>query len=303
MRRSQRPWRYLKQYGERFREIRGGRARFAPWNRASRMTRRRSSFSIRSTIRRLPLTWPKDGPSSPWAAGEPRSAAVAQPSLPINARWTKADVFSDEFRIGQIVDADGHRRPNTAGLQTGRVWQAEEVREGDRWRRYYGFVGRQALTRVPAEEIEFPTPWGQGWSLLSTDLDARIVVKDAATPARSPSSSSSETIAGSSRPPRPTLCVTPTACPRSARGSPSGSSACRTSPSRPTRSQGGKAPPRRSPFPPRKSPPGRSTGTRRERRPEGLAPAGDTLAFRLDLSQSSPSISRAAIAWSSVSTT
>ena len=71
--------------------------------------------------------------------------------------------------------------PAIERLQTGRVWQAEEVREGDRWRRYYGFVGRHALTRVAAEEIEFLTPWDKGWSLLSTDLDARIVIKEAAT--------------------------------------------------------------------------------------------------------------------------
>ena len=80
----------------------------------------------------------------------------------------------------RTYDADGNEIPNTEALQTGRVWQAEEVREGDRWRRYYGFVGRHALTRVAAEEIEFLTPWQKGWSLLSTDLDARIVVKEAA---------------------------------------------------------------------------------------------------------------------------
>jgi hypothetical protein len=34
---------------------------------------------------------------------------------------------------------------------------------------------------VAAEEIEFVTPWQQGWSLLSTDLDARIVINAAAT--------------------------------------------------------------------------------------------------------------------------
>ena len=81
----------------------------------------------------------------------------------------------------RISDGEGHDRPDIEGMQTGRVWQAEEVREGDRWRRYYGFVGRHALTRVPAEEIEFPASWQHGWSPLSTDLDARIVVKDAAT--------------------------------------------------------------------------------------------------------------------------
>ena len=59
----------------------------------------------------------------------------------------------------RISDGEGHDRPYIEGMQTGRVWQAEEVREGDRWRRYYGFVGRHALARVPAEEIEFPPTW------------------------------------------------------------------------------------------------------------------------------------------------
>ena len=76
----------------------------------------------------------------------------------------------------RTYDAEGHALPDIEGLQTGLVWQAEEVREGDRWRRYYGFVGRHALTRVPAEEIEFPAPWRQGWAPLSTDLDRKSVV-------------------------------------------------------------------------------------------------------------------------------
>ena len=40
-------------------------------------------------------------------------------------------------------------------LQGGLVWQAEEVREGNRWHRYYGFVGRHVVAQVPAEEIDF----------------------------------------------------------------------------------------------------------------------------------------------------
>lgn len=59
--------------------------------------------------------------------------------------------------------------------QRGLVWQAEEVREGPRWRRYYGFVGRHAMTRVPAEELDFPSPWNTGWSGASRDLEARLV--------------------------------------------------------------------------------------------------------------------------------
>ena len=80
-----------------------------------------------------------------------------------------------------MYDEEGQEIPATEALQEGRVWQAEEVRVGDGWRRYFGFVGRHALTRVAAEEIEFLTPWQQGWSLLSTDLDARIEIKEAAT--------------------------------------------------------------------------------------------------------------------------
>ncbi len=85
---------------------------------------------------------------------------VALPAFPIVARWTKLEVFPNDPPHMRISDGEGHDRPDIEGMQTGRVWQAEEVREGDRWRRYYGFVGRHALARVPAEEIEFPsTRW------------------------------------------------------------------------------------------------------------------------------------------------
>jgi hypothetical protein len=107
---------------------------------------------------------------------------VALPAFPIVARWTKLEVFPNDPPSMRISDGQGHDRPDIEGMQTGRVWQAEEVREGDRWRRYYGFIGRHALARVPAEEIEFPaTRWRDDWLPISTDLDARIVVKDAAT--------------------------------------------------------------------------------------------------------------------------
>jgi hypothetical protein len=115
---------------------------------------------------------------------DPAKAEVRRvdlPSFPIEARWTKLEVFPDEFHRRQIFDAEGHSRPDIEGLQAGRVWQAEEVREGDLWRRVYGFVGRHTLTRVPAEEVEFPGSWTQGWLPISTDLDARIVVKEATT--------------------------------------------------------------------------------------------------------------------------
>ena len=61
---------------------------------------------------------------------------VALPSCPIDARWTKLEVLPDEFHLQRIFDGEGHGRPDIDGLQTGRVWQAEEVREGERPGRY-----------------------------------------------------------------------------------------------------------------------------------------------------------------------
>ena len=127
------------------------------------------------------MTWPRGRAIFSLDAEKAEVRRVDLPSFPIDARWTKLEVFPDEFHLRRIYDAEGHSRPDIEGLQVGRVWQAEEVREGDRWRRVYGFVGRHTLTRVPAEEVEFPASWAQGWSPISTDLDARIVVKDATT--------------------------------------------------------------------------------------------------------------------------
>ena len=171
---------YLNQFGERFRENAASRAiraaepggprharavlAFDPLDHpatAEEVAAGRAIFSLdraRAEVRRFPL-----------------------PSFPLEARWTKLEVFPDDPPSVRLFDTEGHELPNTEALQQGRVWQAEEVREGDRWRRYFGFAGRHALTRVAAEEIEFLTPWDKGWSLLSTDLDARIDIKEAAT--------------------------------------------------------------------------------------------------------------------------
>ncbi len=171
---------YLKQYGGRFRE-----------NAASRAIRA-AGPGIRQQERAVLAFDPLDHPATAAdvAAGRAIFALdgagaevrrVPMPSFPLDAQWTKLEVFRNDRPIMRTYDREGHELPNIEPLQTGRVWQAEEVREGDRWRRYYGFVGRHALTRVAAEEIEFVTPWQKGWSLLSTDLDARLAIKEAAT--------------------------------------------------------------------------------------------------------------------------
>jgi hypothetical protein len=36
----------------------------------------------------------------------------------------------------------------------GLIWQAEEVLQEGRWRRFYGFVGNHIIAKVPAEEIQ-----------------------------------------------------------------------------------------------------------------------------------------------------
>ena len=171
---------YLKQWGERFRENEASRA-----IQAAEPGGRRHEWAILAFD---PLDHPATADDV--AAGraifslDGKGAEVrriALTSFPIDARWTKLEVFPNEPPIMRMYDAEGHEHPNIEGLQTGRVWQAEEVREGDRWRRYYGFVGRHALTRVPAEEIELDAAWLSRWNWLSTDLDARVDIKPVAT--------------------------------------------------------------------------------------------------------------------------
>jgi hypothetical protein len=169
---------YLKRYGDRFRENEAARAIGAADPAARMFEKALLAFD--------PLDHPATAEEV--AAGRAIFSLVGDgaevrhvplPSFPIAARWTKLAVFPDEPPIMTVSDGRGHSVPYIEGLQTGRVWQAEEVRQGDGWRRYYGFVGRHALTRVPAEDIEFVPP--PGWAPLSADLDGRIVVKEAAT--------------------------------------------------------------------------------------------------------------------------
>jgi hypothetical protein len=87
-------------------------------------------------------------------AGQGTARVCKMPRLPVAARWTTQTdypVLRDEWD-----DAAEEYKKITAYEQDGIVWQAEEVRSGGRWQRYYGFVGCHGLAKVPAEEIEFP---------------------------------------------------------------------------------------------------------------------------------------------------
>jgi hypothetical protein len=97
--------------------------------------------------------------------GEARLAAMPT-SFPIRARWLA-------LRTDPIDRPRGNDRPRPEHLQGGWVWQAEEVRQGDRWERFYGFVGHATIARALASEVEFP-PDDFGWRSLPDGLDARL---------------------------------------------------------------------------------------------------------------------------------
>jgi hypothetical protein len=168
---------YLKRYVDRFRE-----------NSASRAIRALEP-GIPNDEKAILVFDPLDHPATAVDVAQGRAIfsldgagaevrRVALPTFPMTARWTKLEVFADDPPFMSVTDDNGENHPAIADMQTGRVWQAEEVRERDRWRRFYGFVGRHALTRVPAEEVEFPASWQHRWWQVSADLDARIVVED-----------------------------------------------------------------------------------------------------------------------------
>ena len=72
-------------------------------------------------------------------------------NLPREAEWTDEAKRVTRRYLGAGVSfgrADGY----------GVVWQAEEVREGDGWARYYGVVTGDDLLRVPAAELRLKEP-------------------------------------------------------------------------------------------------------------------------------------------------
>ncbi len=80
--------------------------------------------------------------------GQGETRLVKFPGFPQPARWL---TLKDSPLEVPFDDGVSRHEYDTAG----HVWQAEEVRKGDRWERYYGFVGRHTIARAPADEIEF----------------------------------------------------------------------------------------------------------------------------------------------------
>lgn len=77
---------------------------------------------------------------------------VPLPQVPLRAAWT---TLEDTPLVTQTHTQDGESRIHHGFDCSGRVWQAEEVRAGDGWKRFFGFVGASTVGRAPAEELEF----------------------------------------------------------------------------------------------------------------------------------------------------
>ncbi|MGO8744455.1 MAG: hypothetical protein ACLQNE_00565 [Thermoguttaceae bacterium] len=100
--------------------------------------------------------------------GEVRAIRFAR--LPQLARWTA-------FKQMPIQRPESDPKTGKPLLrieyeQRGQVWQGEEVRIGNRWQRYFGFVGLGGMHKIPAEEIEFECTWD--WKHLDASVSVGI---------------------------------------------------------------------------------------------------------------------------------
>jgi hypothetical protein len=102
--------------------------------------------------------------------GEGRVRLWPAPEFPMKAKWVALEDYPRERRY-----FDPKTNKNVTRLeyeQDGLVWQAEEVLRGGRWERYYGFVGKYVVAKVPAAEIEFPPRFP--WKELPGGIDCRL---------------------------------------------------------------------------------------------------------------------------------
>jgi hypothetical protein len=152
---------YLKQYGNRFTTEAPNGERDFPDKQAHLAFPILGRPATLDDVRQARAIFSLEG------QGEVRPAKV--PELPIRARWitlmnTPIEYQNGDGTVGRKYDQDGW------------IWQAEEVRKGDRWERSYGFVGHHVIARVPASEIELSDGrfTSNTWGRLSAGLDARV---------------------------------------------------------------------------------------------------------------------------------
>jgi len=106
-------------------------------------------------------------------AGQGEVRLASMPGFPQKARWI---TLKDTPQIWISQDGVPRRQYDTDGY----IWQAEEVRKGNGWERFYGFVGHHVIARAPASEIEFANQSG-AWSNLPGGLDVQIAMVEPRT--------------------------------------------------------------------------------------------------------------------------
>jgi hypothetical protein len=163
----------LSRYGERFRTTEVGQALY---EKASFYPRHVRAVLVFPTLDRPATAADVAAGRAIFAVGPGAEARRwPMPSFPMAGRWMELEVPPDDPFLRQFDRVPEKHSPQLEYAQRGLVWQVEEIREGDRWRRYYGFVGRHVMARVPATELDFPAPWNTGWFAISHDLDGRLV--------------------------------------------------------------------------------------------------------------------------------
>lgn len=110
-------------------------------------------------------------------AGVGAARPFTLPTRPLKAEWVTLREYPQE--VYQFNPATNRAENKTIYDQGGTVWQAEEALQGGAWRRYFGFVGH-GMSRVPAEEVEFPGDYP--WAKLSGGLDCAVTAPRPATP-------------------------------------------------------------------------------------------------------------------------
>jgi hypothetical protein len=97
-----------------------------------------------------------------------KARMVPMPPLPVRASWIT--LMDNPVSTG-FANPDGTQIIKPVYHNEGRVFQAEEIEVGGRWERFYGFVGRYHLAKVPGAEIEFPA---RGWIACNDSLDCQV---------------------------------------------------------------------------------------------------------------------------------
>ncbi|HWB58974.1 MAG TPA: hypothetical protein VG733_05760, partial [Chthoniobacteraceae bacterium] len=159
----------LKQYGDAYRFYAAG---------AQSEMNRGNNDHTRPAFSRL------DHPATPREVAEGRAIfsltgkvrVWPMPALPL---YADRPASKEDPAQGYQTDENGKSTQVTTYTTEGHVWQAEEVLAGGKWERYYGFVGRHQIEKVPATEINFPPGGVQAWTKITPFFEGAVFVPDA----------------------------------------------------------------------------------------------------------------------------